>query len=222
MIDLLNGKKSLAVTYWVGIGGFGLIWRISTWFMTQQYLTASDQDEIESLDFGYKALLLVCTIVALLLLRAMFKAGFNNRKPGGWGWLGIAIAGLGAANVGFTTATKLDSSIATPRFMLMREIVELNKQLPQVMDAETTLNGVEIIGDDLVYFFSYTFPVVPDMIPEFKRSFTTDGIEGQSLCRDLEGYFNGGLENVKYELTYTNQTVTLQLTAQDCLSFLAD
>jgi hypothetical protein len=222
MIDLLNGKKSLAVTYWVGIVGFGLIWRISTWFMTQQYLTASDQDEIESLDFGYKALLLVCTIVALLLLRAMFKAGFNNRKPGGWGWLGIAIAGLGAANVGFTTATVLDPSIATPRFMLTREIAELNKQLPQVLDAETTLNGVEIIGDDLVYSFSYTFPVVPDNITELKRSFTTDGIEGQSLCRDLEGYFNGGLENVKYELNYTNQSVTTQLTAQDCLSFLAD
>lgn len=206
----------------MGIVGFGLIWRAGNWYILQQYLTTLDSAELETLTFGHKVFSIVCTIVTLLLLRAMFKAGFNNRKPGGWGWLGIAIAALGVANAVYGTVTLLNPSIATPRFMIVREISEINKHLPQVLDAVSTMDRVEIVGDDLVYFVSYTFPVVADKIPELKRAFNTDSIKGQSLCRDFEGYFHGGLKNVKYEFTYTNQSVTTQLTAQDCLSFLAD
>lgn len=222
MIGFLNGKKSLGFTYWVGVVGFGLIFRAGNWYILHQFLTLQDPVALETLEFRNNVFLIGCTITALLLLRAMFKAGFNNRKPGGWGWLGIAISALGVVNVGYTTTKILNPSVATPRFMLVREIDELSKQLPQMIDAESTMNSVEIIGDDLVYFISYTFPLVADRIPDVKRAVTTDGIEGQSLCRKSEGYFHGGLENIKFELTYTNQSITTQLTAQDCLSFLAD
>ncbi|MBB3992977.1 hypothetical protein GGR95_000596 [Sulfitobacter undariae] len=222
MIDFLNGKKSLGVTYWVGVVGFGLILRAGNWYITQQYFTQQDPAALETLDFGHRVFFVACTIVTLLLLRAMVKAGFNNRKPGGWGWLGIAIAALGVANVGYSTIALLNPSVVTPRVMLVMEIAELNKHLPKTIDTESTLNKVEIIGDDLVYFYSNTLPVTADMVPDLKRIFTMDGIEGQSLCRDLEGYFHGGLENVRYEFTYSNQSITAQLTAQDCLSFLAN
>lgn len=222
MIDFLNGKKSLGITYWVGVAGLGLIWRAGNWYIAQNYLTQQDQAALETLAFGQKVFYVACTIVSLVLLRAMVKAGFNNRKPGGWGWLGIIITTLGVANVGYSTTTALNPSIATPRFMLVREIAEINKHLPKAFDADSVVNKVEIIGDDLVYFISYKLPIAADMILEAERAFTTDSIKGQSLCRHFEGLFHGGLENVKYELTYTNRSITTRLTAQDCLPFLAD
>ncbi len=221
MIDFLNGKKSLGVTYWVGVGGFGLIWRAGNWYITQQYLTEQDPAALDALDFGHSVFFAGCTIMILILLRAMVKAGFNNRKPGVWGWLGITIAAIGVVNIGYSTIALLNPSIVTPRFMLVMEIDEFNKQLPQMMDAETTMNKVDIIGDDLVYFVSYTYPITENMIPEIEHAYTTDSIEGQSLCHDFEGYFYGGLESIKYEFTYTNRSITTQLTAQDCLSFLS-
>ena len=220
MIDFLDGKKSLASTYWLGVVGFGVIFRFGNAYLINQYLTTHDEAGIHTLDVLHKVFLVTSTIIVLLLLRAMIKAGFNGRQPGGFGWIGIFIACLGVANVGYATATFLMPSLPTPRVMLKMELTEINKQLPQALDEFTILNKAEIVGDDLVYFADVNLEINPEGITLLREAFTTKGAEGAALCRDFEGYFHGGLNSVRYEFNYINKDVGAELTALDCLTYL--
>lgn len=152
MKSLLNGKLGLGWTYWGGVVGLGLILEVSLRYITYLYLTTSDDAALERLDLIQISLVAVGSVLAGLLFRAMIIAGFDNRRPGFWGWIGIVISGLRTLFLTFTTVSLLFPSLAVPLALVKIELRELNKQLPQDMGDGLTLHKTSLKGAEMWYF----------------------------------------------------------------------
>lgn len=218
--SFLNGKFGLAKTYWIGIAGFGVIFQLFNRYITQQYLTTFDPVSVEQIELIHHGGMVAGTIITVVLLRAVFKAATDNRTPGGWGWLAIAIAALGVLNVGYITATLLKPSLPTPRFMLEREINQLQSQLPQVMQPGVTMRSVTVVGGELIYALDMDLQMPDENVEMLENAFKPDTPDGNTTCRDFEGYFRGGLDQITYDYTYINRDVQATLTREECLTFL--
>ena len=118
MRKFFNGGFGLGVTYWVGIVGAGVITRFVFHSINKGYLTIQDDAKHAQLELFYDVFLVALCIYMLLMVRAMIKAGFEGRRPGVWGWIGIGLTIISAVYILYATVTVLFPSAATPRFML--------------------------------------------------------------------------------------------------------
>lgn len=220
MRKFFNGGFGLGITYWVGFVGMGAVVRIVSHFINKGFLTISDDAKFAQLELFHKTFLLVLCIYYLLIARAMIKAGFDNRCPSGWGWIGIALTITSTLYLLYVTATVLFPSTVTPKFMLEMEIRELNKQLPQDMGDGLVMTRVIITGDALIY--SYT--VEGNLDTAWKNEMQApllETVHGQEACQDFQGYFKGGISTTTFRFTYDNDTIEQSIEADDCLAWLA-
>ena len=130
MKDFFNGKWGLAWTYWAGVVGFSLLLQALAKYFSYKFLTLEAGAAYERLDLIHTVTICVAVVIMALLARAMVKAGFDNRTPGFWGWLGIGIASLRTCHLGLAALTLVIPSIGTPLYMVRMELKELNKQSP--------------------------------------------------------------------------------------------
>lgn len=226
MLRFFNGKYGLGPTYWLGVFGVGVLVRGITYLISRGYLTAQDGAEFARLELFHNIFLIALSLYMLAMLRAMILAGFDNRRPGGWGWTGIVLTGIGACLTCFTMVTILFPSIKSPIFLLKREVSQLNRQLPQDMGDGMKMTRVSLTGNALIYHFRVDG--VADA--EMKRYLSVpllDTPEGGELCEDFEGYFKGGLRSVGYFYTFDNDIVSTSqggtmtsLDGAECLEWL--
>lgn len=220
MRKFFNGGYGLGITYWVGIVGVGFITEIVIRFITKGYLTILDDAKYAQLELFHNCFLVALCIYMLLMSRAMIRAGFDGRRPGGWGWIGIVVTLFRTLFVLYVTVTVLFPSAATPKFMLELEMRQLNKQLPQDMGDGLVMMRTAIKGDELTYFYK-----IDGYLDENGRNFMqiplleTD--EGQEACQEVQSYFRGGIRVLIYQFTYDNDTVSQVIDADECLEWLA-
>ncbi len=222
IVDFFNGKFGLARTYWFGVFGVGVLGRAVNKVITHGYLTAETDAAYEQIELWHVAFAVLIGLYGVLMVRAMLKAGFDNRRPGGWGWIGIALTSVGACYGAYVAITLLFPNVTTPRILVERELSELNKILPQKMDEDLTMQQVALVGDDMTYFVSANFSVaeVDRYLVENAVSISTP--DGQELCEDFQGYFKGGIERIVYEFSYTDDVIRAVLTAEECFDWLSN
>lgn len=221
MHNFFNGKLGLAQTYWIGVWGAAFLFRGIFYFINKGYLTITDDQDYARLEMVHDVVLVIISVYMLLMVRAMIMAGFDNRRPGGWGWIGIVLTTLSAAYICYTTIIVLFPSISAPKFMLEMEVRQLNKQLPQDMGDGMTMTRVDISGDTINYRVR-----VDEEIDEVDKLFyqipLLETPEGKDVCEDFEGYFTGDIATIGYIYTYRNDVLRQELSGKDCLDWLAD
>ncbi len=137
----------------LGFFGAGIVFKVAFRFITKGYLAARSDLDIARVEMFHHVLLVMLCIYVLLMVRAMIKAGFDGRRPGVWGWMGIGLTVFVAVvNINIASKTFFPSS-PTPRFMLEMEMRQVNKQLPQDFGNGMTMTRAEISGDDVIYYF---------------------------------------------------------------------
>lgn len=220
MRKFFNGGYGLAITYWVGIAGAGIISKIVFLSINKGYLTTVDEVKYAQLELFHECFLVALCLYMLLMSRAMIRAGFDDRRPGAWGWIGIVVTLTRTLYILYVTMTVLFPATATPKFMLELEIRQLNKQLPQDMGDGIVMTRVAIDNDELIYFSR----IKGELNEVGKKSFQApllDSVEGQQVCQDLQGYFKGGINTITYQHTFDNDTVSQAIDGPECLEWLA-
>lgn len=220
MRKFFNGGYGLAITYWIGVAGAGVIAKIVFLFINKGYLTTVDDTKFARLELFHNCFLVALSIYMLLMSRAMFRAGFDGRRPGAWGWIGIAVTLLRTLYILYVTMTVLFPATATPKFILELEIRQLNKQLPQDMGDGFAMTQVDINNDELIYSFRVTADLDEIWKEEFQIPLMST-VEGQVACQDLQSYFRGGINTVITKYTFENDTVEQTIDGAECLEWLA-
>lgn len=221
MRKFFNGEYGLGTTYWVGIFGAGVVIKIVMRAINKGYLTIQDDEKFNQLEMLHNILLVALCIYLMLMVRAMIKAGFDNRRPGAWGWIGIAGAIISMLYMVLVTVTVFFPSTTTPKFMLELEVQQMNKQLPQDMGDGLVMMRAEIKNDDLIYY-AQVDGVLDDNMRASMQSALIDSIEGQEVCQDFQGYFKGGINAIVYEYAFDNDTVRQEVNAAECMLWLAE
>lgn len=219
MRKFFNGGSGLGTTYWVGVFAVGVLAKFVFRFINWGYLTIQDDAKYAQLELFHNIFLVALCIYMLLMVRAMIKAGFNDRRPGGWGWVGIVLTITSTLYLLYVSMTVLFPSTATPRFMLELELRNLNKQLPQDMGDGLVMTRTAIEGDELVYFISVEGRLDAAGRKEMQFSLL-DTLEGQAVCQDLQGYFTGGISGLIYAYAFENDTIRQEINGTDCLAWL--
>ncbi len=220
--DFLNGKYSLGFTYWVGGFGIGIIIKLINRAIQHGFLTLESDLAFARLELFDTIYTCALALYLLLLLRALWKSGHDNRTLGGWGWIGLALTSFAAAITIYSAVSLLFPSIAQPRFMVELELRELNKSLPMDMGDGIVMRKASVVGDDIVFFISLAQEVDEYDLEYITEALRIDTLDGQELCEDFEGYFQGGIKNVVYEYSYVGQIINSTLSGQDCLRWIAD
>lgn len=219
MRDYFNGKRGLSTTYWVGVFGVNIITGFVFRMVNKGYLTIQDEAKFAQLEMFHNVFLVVISIYMMLMVRAMFKAGYDGRSPGGWGWGGIILTIISALYISYVTLTVLFPSVPTPRFMLDLEIRQINKQLPQEMGDGFSITWVEIVNDVMIYRYK-----VEGELTELDRKYYLEPLletpEGQEFCEEFQGYFSGSLKAVSYVYQYDNTSINADLLGSECLTWL--
>ncbi len=203
-----------------GVVGLGLILEVSLRYITYLYLTTSDDAALERLDLIQISLVAVGSVLTGLLFRAMIIAGFDNRRPGFWGWIGIVISGLRTLFLTFTTVSLLFPSLAVPLALVKIELRELNNQLPQDMGDGLTLYRAYLKGAEMWYYYWVDYPLEVGERVYFEDSLNINSEITQDICTDMHGYFLGGVESINYEYNFPNETVFAALSNHTCFAFM--
>jgi len=219
MLKFFNGGYGLAKTYWFGVFGAGIIVKTAFRFINKGYLTAQSDLDFARVEMFHDVLLVLLSIYMLLMVRAMIKAGFDGRRPGGWGWLGIGLTISSTVFTLYVAATVLFPSTVTPRLMLEWDIRQLNGQLPQDMGNGLTMKKAEILGDDIIYYIDVNGEIDAVVNNALEKPLL-DTPEGQGTCVDLQGAFKGGINSIVYDFSFDNGNARQVIKGADCLEWL--
>ncbi|AXX97524.1 hypothetical protein [Profundibacter amoris] len=220
MLKFLNGGYGLAKTFWIGVFGVGIVFKIAFKFITKGYLAARNDLDIARVEMFHHVLLILLCIYVLLMVRAMIKAGFNDRRPGVWGWMGIGLTIFAAAlNINIASKTFFPSR-ATSRVMLEIGMRQLNTQLPQDMGNGMTMIRAEISGDDVIYYIDAEGEI-DAVVTNIMEKSLLDMPVGQKACTALQGSFKGGINSIIYDFSFDNGNAQQVIKGADCLAWLA-
>ncbi|KPA23634.1 hypothetical protein shim_02430 [Shimia sp. SK013] len=220
MRGFLNGQFSVAQVYWFGFVLTGLGFTAAYKHINTLFLTTPG-DNWDRVETAHYALIAVNLLWVCILLRALVKSAYNNRTPGGWGWIAIALASLNVLYTSYAAITVYFPSTYAPLSMLQAELREFKKQLPQRMDDTTIMTDVDLREDVLNYVVRVEFEADDLMQEHLDWDFSTETDSSREICVDLEGYFKAGLKAISYEFNYTNTTLKAELTAEECNAYLA-
>ncbi|MDO6727525.1 hypothetical protein Q4544_11325 [Cognatishimia sp. 1_MG-2023] len=216
MRSFFNGGASVTATYWGGIVGSSFILKLYVFFFNNQTITNPDWQFVEQLHAVHNYIVLAFTVLFGFLFRAMIKSCFNDRTPGFWGGLGIAIAGLRFATLAFSCFTLFFPSVATPRALIEAELKQLNQQLPMKVDEFVVMQRVKIENDFIVYFYNVEAKLEESERDGMQNMFISDQVLAKEICREIESYLNGGIKGITYDFDYLNTTLSAVLTSEDC------
>lgn len=219
--DFFNGKFGLARTFWYGIFGVlvgcELLWRI----LLPIYMSAESDQTIEWLYTFNTALMLCFPVCFALMLRAVWKAGADRPYRKFWGWIALFVTLLYLIYSAFGAISYMWPEIGTPRFIVRADVRGINQQLPQDVGGGYWLQRVDLVGDDLSYLYSASFSVAELDRDDMVNELGLDTADGQALCRDMQSYFRGGIRQIIYEFSYTDDVIRAVLTAEECFDWLS-
>jgi len=219
MLNFFNGKYGLARTYWFGVFGAGLVAHGFGYWINYQYLTSAVAGNLDRLELYQTTFQVLFSLYLAFMLRALWRAGNDDRNPGIWGWAGLILTALGLFYTVVSTVLLMFPSVATPMFMMQLEIREFNKQLPQDMGGGMVMVRTEIADNTLTYFVKADHAIDQTNLTAMKMPMIDNQI-GQELCLDSHGYFKGGLRSIEFHYAFTNQTVEQALSGVDCITWL--
>ena len=219
MRKFFNGGYGLAKTYWFGVFGAGAIIKIAFKYINKGYLTSQSDLDFARMEMFHDVFLVLVCIYMLLMVRAMIKAGFDDRHPGGWGWLGIGLTISSTVFTLYVAVTVLFPSTVTPRLMLELEIRQLNRQLPQDMGNGLVMKKAEILGDNLIYYIEMNGEI-DAVVNNVMEKPMLDTPEGQGACVDFQGAFKGGINSIVYDFSFDNGSAQQVIKGADCLDWL--
>jgi len=219
MLKFFNGGYGLAKTFWIGVFGAGIVFKVAFRFITKGYLAARNDLDIARVEMFHHVLLILFCIYVLLMVRAMIKAGFDGRRPGVWGWMGIGLTVFAAVlniNIAYKT---FFPSLQTSRFMLETGLRQLNTQLPQDIGNGMTMTRVEISGDDVIYHIDADGEI-DAVVNNLMEKSLLDMPEGKKVCMAMEGSFKGGINSIVYDFSFDNGSAQQVIKGADCLDWL--
>ncbi|WP_371226959.1 hypothetical protein [Roseovarius sp. 2305UL8-3] len=220
--DFFNGKYSLGITYWVGIFGIGIFIKLVNRAIINGFLTIESEAAYARLELFDLTFTIVLAVYLLLMMRALWKSGNDDRTLGGWGWIGLILTGFAALVATYTAVSLLFPNLTQPRFLVLMEIKEFNKSLPADMGDGVTMRRVKITQNDMVFVISVSGQFEDFGYSYLESALEIDTVDGQELCEDFQGYFKGGIDRIVYEYTFEDDVVLSALDGTDCLRWLSE
>lgn len=212
---LFSGQYSVAATYWGGFAGFNLLMQVLDVALTPTSLWLYINFDENLTDLAVAVLPMIGVIYCAFLARGMYRAMHDDRRPGGWGWIGFSLIIVGVVSYGHNVAVIFTSLLPASERAIRTEISSLKLSLPYEMEPGVILSDVSLRAGVYRYDFKVTgdwYDVEIDMLTE---------TEHDDTCEDLRGFFRGAVDRL--ELVYHSPTATtvMYMDGKACLDSLA-
>ena len=220
MKKLFNGEYSVAYTYWIGVFGVGALLRIYFGISQKVYLTTISDETARAIEIADQVIAVLYVIYTALMVRALYRAGYNDRTPEFWGWTAIVLTSFSLLINTWLTYALFTPSASYPYFMFEHEIRSMQELLPLTLDDGSAIISISL--EDGLFRNEYRIPQrLSELDQAYLGSITVfNDPDLQQTCVDLEGVFRGALEKVEFVYQYENATVEVALTEVDCFIYL--
>lgn len=218
LIKLYNGRYSLADTFWLGVFLVGIIFLSADRVLLAESLGVSN-DFVSWFNKARVALIVLHTVHLILMLRALWLSGHDNRSLGAWGWVGVVYVAIFMSSGIFACSINLVPGAPKPLFLAEKKARDVNKTLPAKID--NYIIAQSVVVEDKIYKIRYKINLEASAAEEefYARPPLSEHDE-RELCMEMRGYFRGGLKGVEYTIEYTNKTFVRGFSASECLSSL--
>lgn len=215
IVRYFRGDLTLAMTYWPGVIVLALVAQFVAPIANNLYLSPTLG---ENTAVALHLVMLACLIAAqALVLRAVYRAGTNNRSLGVWGSLGVVGLCVGLAMMVYSIFILLVPGAPMPRSWIEDDIASLNASLPAVVEEDLILREVRLRGDVITWVFFANWNVVPSDRDYYAMTDWQSEPEHVAACNESVGYFRSGITDIETVWEFGNETITGRMSAQACL-----
>ena len=213
---LFNGDVSLSVTYWV----FGVI--IGNVVLGTLYsLIDAKYFEIASKigTLPINIFLIITLAYNIFILIAIYRSAVKYTGNKIWSILArilVVINTIFSIGVFITTF----SQISDPDMAIKRDISMLNKPLPRMIDKDTKLEKVTLVGKDIYFNYTMVNLLAADLdIPKVEAVISPNIKSAQCQDIGLRGILNEGRKLVYVYVDKDGNAITkIFVSKEDCLS----
>ena len=220
MIAFFNGRYGLAPTFLIGVLGAWVVFRLAQVILTGS-LDFTDLEAVEANLSRERALVFVAAAYGLVALRAVWLSSGRDGKRTAAGILLVILAAIVAAlTIRIALVTAMPGSFTT-RSMVEAEVAEINRAAPMRIGDHLTLEGARIDSDEMVYLYRSAREIgEAEVATLVARVQNVDSVDGRQFCADNQGVFSQGINALRFEYAFVNQTVIGRVTAAACAAVL--
>lgn len=211
MIQMIQGKRSASVTYWVGFVGFNLLMTLAVFLVAPWQLRTIVAGQ-EGLALGVSSALMgigVCW--ALLMARALWRSMHDARAPSVWTWIGMLLIAVGTISYAYNGYKVQNPSVRVTALSIHQEFSTIRMSLPIEVETGVMLVDAGLNGSVL----SYKYQIAEGIGDRTAGSLYTEELRTR-ICTDLEGYYKGPVETVSFSYQYDDGKLDVPITRADC------
>ena len=211
MIQLIQGKRSASVTYWIGLFGFNLLITLYIFLITPWKVRTILAGQ-EGLALGVStALMGIGVCWALLMARALWRSMHDARTPSVWTWIGMLLIAVGTISYAYNGYKVQNPSVRVTTLSIHQEFNAILMSLPIEVESSVMLVDAGLRGSVL----SDTYQIAKGIGDRTADSLNTEELRTR-ICTDLEGYYKGPVETVSFSYQYDDGKLNVPITRADC------
>ncbi len=213
---LFSGKYSVWQTYWGGFVGFNFLMNLAVRAATPLLLWLYVEYDEWIGDLLVTALAVIGAVYCAFLARGMYLSMHNDRRPGAWGWIGLAIIVIGVCTYGYQMVAFHLSGLPVSHTSLREDISALKLTLPYETEPGKVIEDVSLGQGTL----RYVYRVDGYKFSDGEVNMLTE-MEDDGTCEDYSGYFNGGLKRLEMVYKSDSGATVGYMDGAECLAYLS-